>query len=458
MSAADAPPDMDNNLLSPVTTRRRATRTLSNQSATRADLFSGLAVVGPPEHLGKSSNAHETAKAMELAKHHLAEASDLTTPEDSQPTTPDESGLKTTDKYAFAFDIDGVLIKGGEVIPEAIEAMKVLNGENEYGIKVPYIFVTNGGGKTEEERCIQLSNQLQLEVSPGQFICGHTPMRDMAQKYHTVLVVGGEGEKCRTVAEGYGFKDVITPGDIIKDNKDTTPFRKLTEEELKHSVKRNYGEVEIEAVFVFADSRDWAGDSQIILDLCMSKNGRLGTRSETFEDGPPVFFSHNDIVWATSHAYSRIGMGALRASLEAMFKAITGKELKTVAFGKPQLGTFEFATRLLQQWRKDTHGINKPPETVYFVGDTPESDIRGTNEFNEHGSPDVDWYSILVRTGVFREGTRPAFMPRMTVDNVLEAVKHGMQREFDKALKNLTIGGGAPQLTDAIAEDDVEED
>lgn len=136
MSAADAPPDMDNNLLSPVTTRRRATRTLSNQSATRADLFSGPAVVGPPEHLGKSSNAHETAKAMELAKHHLAEASDLTTPEDSQPTTPDESGLKTTDKYAFAFDIDGVLIKGGEVIPEAIEAMKVLNGENEYGIKV----------------------------------------------------------------------------------------------------------------------------------------------------------------------------------------------------------------------------------------------------------------------------------------------------------------------------------
>lgn len=459
MSNAGAPPDMSNNLLSPTPTRRKYTRTLSNQSVNRADLFSGPAIVGPPEHLGKFSNAGETAKAMEMAKHHLAEASDrdLSTPEDSQPTTPDESGLRTTDKYAFAFDIDGVLIKGGEVIPEAIEAMRVLNGENEYGIKVPYIFVTNGGGKTEEERCIQLSNQLELEVSPGQFICGHTPMREMAQKYQTILVVGGEGEKCRTVAEGYGFKDVITPGDIIKDNKDTTPFRKLTDEELKNSVKRNYGEVEIEAVFVFADSRDWAGDSQIILDLCMSKNGRLGTRSETFEDGPPVFFSHNDIVWATSHAYSRIGMGALRASLEAMFRAITGKELKTIAFGKPQLGTFEFATRLLQQWRKDTHGINKAPDTVYFVGDTPESDIRGTNEFNEHGNSDVDWYSILVRTGVFREGTKPAYMPRMTVDNVLEAVKHGMQREFDKALKNLTIGGGAPQLADAIAEDDVEE-
>lgn len=73
---------------------------------------------------------------MELAKHHLAEGSGESTPVDSGPATPDGSGLATTDKYAFAFDIDGVLIKGGEVIPEAIEAMKVLNGENEYGIKV----------------------------------------------------------------------------------------------------------------------------------------------------------------------------------------------------------------------------------------------------------------------------------------------------------------------------------
>lgn len=292
-----------------------------------------------------------------------------------------------------------------------------------------------------------------MEVSPGQFICGHTPMRELAQKYHTVLVVGGEGEKCREVAEGYGFRDVITPGDIIKDNKDTTPFRKLTDEELAASRPRNYGEVDIEAIFVFADSRDWAGDQQIILDLCMSKNGRLGTRSKNFDEGPPVFFSHNDVIWATNHSFSRIGMGALRASLEAMFKAITGKELRTIAFGKPQLGTFQFATRLLRQWRKDTHGIDSPPDTVYFVGDTPESDVRGTNEFDESGKAgNATWYSILVRTGVFREGTRPAYMPKMTVDTVLDAVRHGMEREFNKALRHLTIGGGAAQLAEAIEE------
>ncbi|KAF2470198.1 HAD-superfamily hydrolase [Lindgomyces ingoldianus] len=420
----------------------RFVRRLSSSEATRESLSMGPTVVVPPKHLMAPSDANEVASAMETARHELDSSA---TP--GTPITPPETAM--TDKYAYAFDIDGVLIRGGKPIPEAIEAMKVLNGENEYGIKVPYIFVTNGGGKTEQERCLQLSQQLEIEVSPGQFICGHTPMREMAERYHTVLVVGGEGEKCRQVAEGYGFKDVVTPGDIIKDNQDTTPFRKLTIEEYDNSRLRNFGEIEINAIFVFADSRDWASDQQIILDLLMSKNGRLGTRSETFDEGPPVFFSHNDVVWSTSHDLTRIGMGALRVSLEAMFKAVTGKDLRTTAFGKPQIGTFQFATRLLQQWRKDIHSIDSPPDTVYFVGDTPESDIRGTNEFDSHANN--SWYSILVRTGVFQEGTKPRFQPKATVDTVLEAVKHGMEREYKKALKASIQK--APGIDNAIMEE-----
>ena len=77
---------------------------------------------------------------------------------------------------------------------------------------------------------------------------------------------------------------ISTPGDIIKDNEKITPFRKLTKAEQEDSRMRNFGETEIDAIFVFADSRDWAGDQQIILDLLMSKKGRLGTRSETFDE------------------------------------------------------------------------------------------------------------------------------------------------------------------------------
>ena len=89
----------------------------------------GPIVITPEKHIGRPSNAHETAAAMEMAKRHLGIL-------DSGTGTPVHSETTVTDAYAFAFDIDGVLIRGGRPIPEAIEAMKVLNGENEYGIKV----------------------------------------------------------------------------------------------------------------------------------------------------------------------------------------------------------------------------------------------------------------------------------------------------------------------------------
>lgn len=370
-------------------------------------------------------------------------ASDSSRASISSISTPPALGATSVaDSFVFAFDIDGVLVRGGKPIPEAVKAMQVLNGDNEYGIQIPHIFLTNGGGKTEEERCCDLSKQLDHDIKPGQFICGHTPMREMAEKYGTVLVIGGEGEKCRLVAEGYGFKDVVTPGDIIKHDAATTPFRKLTEEEHANSRARNFEDVVIDAVFVFADSRDWAGDIQIMLDLAMSKGGRLATRSETFNEGPPFYFSHNDVVWSAAHEHVRLGMGALRRMFEVTFKDLTGGKGKlfTHAFGKPQVSTFEFATRLMNQWRQTEHGISGPPKTVYFVGDTPESDIRGTNAVNEKA--ENDWYSILVKTGVYEEGTEPAYKPRITVDTVLDAVNHGLRREMRKAVsKTLTKQG-----------------
>ncbi|KAK3395219.1 HAD-like domain-containing protein [Podospora didyma] len=359
------------------------------------------------------------------------------------------------DNFAFAFDIDGVLIRGGRPIPEAIEAMKVLNGENEFGIKVPYIFLTNGGGKFETERCRDLSRQLEIEVSPGQFICGHTPMREFANRYGTVLVVGGEGETCRDVAESYGFRDVITPGDILKANAHTAPFRKLTAAEHKNSRDLladggKMSDIVVEAVFVFADSRDWAGDLQIILDIAQSKGGRLETRSETFDEGPPIYFSHNDVLWSSAHEHARLGMGALRRIVETVFEDTSGgRKLRTHAFGKPQVSTFEFATRLLQQWRATQHGMqeSEPPATVYFVGDTPESDIRGTNAMDAKSKN--EWYSILVKTGVYQDGTEPRYKPRRLVDTVLDAVNHGIRREMAKARSRKSTSGRLLPLDDA---------
>lgn len=400
---------------------------------------------------------------------------------------------KRVASYAFCFDIDGVILRGPNVIPEAIEAMKLLNGENKYNITVPSIFVTNGGGKPESARSKLLSEQLNTTITPEQIIQGHTPMKDLVGVYKNVLVVGGVGNVCRNVAESYGFQNVYTPLDVMKWNPAVSPYHDLTEEEETCTKDVDFSKISIDAVLVFADLRNWAADQQIILELLLSKNGVMGTVSETFDEGPQIYFAHSDFIWATNYKLSRYGMGALQVSIAALYREHTGKELKVNRFGKPQQGTFKFANKVLTKWRQgvlDEHlkklSINDPnasqadilindegeeiinqaklesgdyeseeeedagdavgkvgeltkkeqitlqlppASTVYFVGDTPESDIRFAN------SHDDSWFSILVKTGVYQAGTEPKYKPKHLCDNVLQAVEFAIEREHEKELQ-----------------------
>lgn len=392
--------------------------------------------------------------------------------------------------YAFCFDIDGVILRGPDTIPQAVEAIRMLNGENKYNIKVPSIYVTNGGGKPELARAQDLSKRLETEIRVDQIIQGHTPMRDLVPIYKNVLVVGGVGNVCRNVAESYGFKNVFTPLDILKWNPAVSPYHDLTEEEISCcKTGINFGETPIDAILVFADSRNWAADQQIILELLLSKKGVMGTESKTYDEGPEIYFAHSDFIWATNYKLNRYGMGALQVSIAALYREHTGHELKVHRFGKPQAGTFKFANKVLSKWRKgmldehlkklpindpnagdadilvnedgeefinqsklesgdydeedDDQAIGKlgelslqdkitlqmpPASTVYFVGDTPESDIRFAN------SHDDSWFSILVKTGVYKDGTVPKYKPKHTCENVLEAVKFAIEREHQKEL------------------------
>ena len=81
------------------------------------------------------------------------------------------------------------------------------------------------------------------------------------------------------------------------------------------------------------------------------------------------------------------------------------------------------------------------------MGDTPESDIRGANEADEQSTEDAaNWYSILVRTGVYIPGTTPRYQPKATVDTVLDAVRHGIERE---AVKERKLAGTKSPIAEA---------
>jgi HAD superfamily hydrolase (TIGR01456 family) len=345
----------------------------------------------------------------------------------------DMSAVKTSaaKDMAFAFDIDGVLVHGDRLIPEGKRALEILNGDNELGIKIPHIFLTNGSGKPEAARCAQLSKILGSPISTEQFIQSHTPMSALAEYYDTVLVVGGEKYQCREVARQYGFKDIVVPNDIYAWDPTISPLKEFfTEEQRATSNPRDFHKVKIDAILVFSDSRDYATDLQIIMDLLQSENGVLGTRAkDPVSQRIPIYFSQGDLLCPTEHPFPRMSQGTFRIALEAIYKQITGVELERVVYGKPELATYKYADEVMASWMEIIHNDERLPKNIYMIGDNPQSDIIGGNMYG--------WNTCLVRTGVYQgEGNDKENPASFGVfNNVLDAVQAALKKELGDDFK-----------------------
>ncbi|KAM3068439.1 hypothetical protein ACMFMG_009578 [Clarireedia jacksonii] len=358
--------------------------------------------------------------------------------------------------FAFAFDIDGVLLRSSSPLPGASEALNLLHSNN-----IPFILLTNGGGKHESARVAELSKKLNVPLTEENFVQSHTPFKQLVEgsdsteslKDKTVLVTGGDGDACRKVAEQYGFSKVVTPGDILMAYPTIWPFNQIFSDyyhkatrplPLPVDLNNPSQSLKFDAIMIFNDPRDWALDTQVILDLLLSEKGILGTYSDKNGDAslpnngwqqdsqPKLYFSNPDLFWATSHHMPRLGQGGFQASLEGVWNATTnGAKLERTVIGKPHSATYKYAERVLNRYRAHLLGTStkKVPhlKRVFMVGDNPESDIRGANEFESaHGT---EWTSVLVKTGVYRSGTVPAYKPKAVVPDVLEAVEWALEKE-----------------------------
>lgn len=356
--------------------------------------------------------------------------------------------------FAFAFDIDGVLLRSSKPIPGAADSLSLLKKQG-----IPFILLTNGGGKHETERVAEISEKLNVPLDPTDIVQSHSPFAELvkgpdeasALENKCVLVAGGDGDNCRRVAEQYGFKNVITPGDILMANPSIWPFSKNFSDYYKTFARplpkpidptSSAKGLKVDAIFVFNDPRDWALDTQVIMDLLLSSQGHFGTLSDKNgrtdlpnhgyqQDGQPhLYFSNPDLWWAAAYHLPRLGQGGFREALEGVWAATTGGsskgiELKKTVIGKPYQGTYEFAERQLLRNRSRVFGTDLPPlQRVFMVGDNPESDIRGANSYrSSFGS---SWESILVRTGVYSGGD-PAWKPTVVADDVQNAVQWALK-------------------------------
>ncbi|KAF8482499.1 HAD hydrolase [Russula ochroleuca] len=332
----------------------------------------------------------------------------------------------------FAFDIDGVLLHGASVLPEARRALSILEGDNPLNRKIPYILMTNGGGASEKDRSKRLTEQLGFEITTSNFMQSHTILKSSTHKYANkpVLILGGKGDVLRKVAESYGLRQVYTTLDVKAWNPNVWPFHDLTSEERTSAKPIDFSTTPISAVFVFHDPRNWALDIQVMIDVILSRG--IIDRSRPVGDATSVelIFCNPDLLWRSEFPRPRLGQGAFREAFQAVFKALTGAPYPHVQYGKPTKATYDFAEKMLRARMKELHGASVVGPDIqpqfYMVGDNPESDIAGANA--------AGWSSVLVRTGVYDpvDGP-PAHNPTHEAENVEAAVRWAIDREVKRS-------------------------
>lgn len=69
--------------------------------------------------------------------------------------------------FGIAFDIDGVVLRGRVPIGGSPRALRRLYGDSG-ALKVPFLFLTNGGGVPESRRATELSELLGVHILPSQ--------------------------------------------------------------------------------------------------------------------------------------------------------------------------------------------------------------------------------------------------------------------------------------------------
>jgi HAD superfamily hydrolase (TIGR01456 family) len=342
-------------------------------------------------------------------------------------------------RFGVALDIDGVLIRGSHLLPNTRRALEIL-----FNARIPTVFITNGGGLTEKQKADDLTKKIGLPISSQHLILSHTPFKQYIPRYEEspVLIIGGH--ECLKVANSYGFKNAFTSAMLHSSVPDIYPlkFPQLSQSHYdSHHIPNEYPLNTIEAAFVFAESCDWGLDIQILTDL-------LHFNSNNF----PIFACNADLIYNSNFISPRYTQGAFLHSFQSLYDRYCQQKVHIEYCGKPYLIQYQYAENILHQIHTTGtmnisigHHPSEPEQRsreegkgewhsqdvcrqsghmsslirYYGIGDNPASDIRGANCAGK------DWRSILVKTGIYRDGDRfqsQEEIPHYIEEDILDAV------------------------------------
>ncbi|DBA00800.1 TPA: hypothetical protein N0F65_004705 [Lagenidium giganteum] len=323
------------------------------------------------------------------------------------------SGEKNS-TFGVVFDVDGVLLRGKQAIPGAKQVLQELKRDG-----IPFAIMTNGGGYPEEKKAKQISQIVGEEVK-AEFLCmSHTPMRELVHKHgdDLVLAVGKDCEQLSQVMHNYGFKNVVTVGQLHSHFPTMYPDVKV-DGHVPHGGrfdKESFG-----AVFVLIDPIYWGRELQIVMDVLCAQHGRLGKNAE--KQHVPLYSACSDFQYVGEFHLPRYGAGAFRAVMEDLYFRTTGHHLEQTLYGKPEPTSFAYAANLIDKQHDAV-------ERIYMIGDNPLTDVKGANDAGGR------WKSILTLTGMHpgpdNHDEHPAYM---VVEDVAAALKF-MKEDFADSIK-----------------------
>lgn len=326
--------------------------------------------------------------------------------------------------FAFAFDIDGVLLRGKRALPGAVSALTRLDA-----MGVPYALLTNGGGTLEAVKAAAVAKALAYGgVREDRVVVSHTPLRrvvaQQGRRDERVLVLGCRDEL--NVARAYGWRKVVSPQQLVVQHPDTydnwgrNPLP-LDSKAYADALSDPFRNEPIKAIAVMHDPVDWHLELQIVLDVLRGYiDFKAPTTPTPTHSEIPIFTTNDDLEFAGTHAHPRMAQGLFMETLEHLYAKVApskSPKLDIRRFGKPHKVTFDYARELLGS-----------PKHMYMVGDNPAADIRGANQAKPH------WTSILVRSGMHRgDADNVAALPSsdrpdVVVDGVLDAVEWALRR------------------------------
>ncbi|XP_059185734.1 haloacid dehalogenase-like hydrolase domain-containing 5 [Centropristis striata] len=271
------------------------------------------------------------------------------------------------------FDVDGVLLRGGSVIPAAQRAFRKLLDQNN-NFLFPVVFVTNAGSCQRHDKAQQLSHLLDVQISPDQVVLSHSPLQLLTAFHDKTVLVSGQGPLA-AIANTLGFQQVVSVDQLREHH----PMLDMVEHNKRPSQSSPLQTLpKIEAIILFGEPIRWETNLQLLIDVLLTNGSPGSAYGQAAAPQLPVLACNIDLTWMAEAPSPRFGHGMFLLCLEAAYRKLTGRELQYQALlGKPSLLTYQYAEHQLTR-QNHHHKVT----TIYAIGDNLVTDVYGANQYN----------------------------------------------------------------------------